>query len=110
MLNYFKGNEFDLHKNSLPFAWLCTRTRFETEACSNSEMGYWLGAVSGYKWRKRTCICTLTSCRKNLKFGDFSSLLCKVPQKLIQDKMHCARAARLSFLTLVLWRCRHFKV
>ena len=27
-------------RNSLPFEWLCTRTRFETEACSNSEMGY----------------------------------------------------------------------
>ena len=41
-LNYCKGNEFDLHKNTqpLPFEWLCTRTRFEAEACSNSEMGY----------------------------------------------------------------------
>ena len=27
-------------RNSFPFEWLCTRTRFETEACSNSEMGY----------------------------------------------------------------------
>ena len=26
--------------NSFPFEWLCTRTHFETEACSNSEMGY----------------------------------------------------------------------
>ena len=25
-------------RNSFPFEWLCTRTRFETEACSNSEM------------------------------------------------------------------------
>ena len=24
-------------RNSFPFEWLCTRTRFETEACSNSE-------------------------------------------------------------------------
>ena len=24
-------------RNSFPFKWLCTRTRFETEACSNSE-------------------------------------------------------------------------
>ena len=28
-------------RNSFPFEWLCTRTRFETEACSNSEMGYY---------------------------------------------------------------------
>ena len=28
-------------RNSLPFEWLCTRTRFEAEACSNSEMGYY---------------------------------------------------------------------
>ena len=27
-------------RNSFPFEWLCTRTRFKTEACSNSEMGY----------------------------------------------------------------------
>ena len=27
-------------RNSLPFEWLCTGTRFENEACSNSEMGY----------------------------------------------------------------------
>ena len=27
-------------RNSFPFEWLCTRTRFEAEACSNSEMGY----------------------------------------------------------------------
>ena len=27
-------------RNSFPFEWLCTMTRFETEACSNSEMGY----------------------------------------------------------------------
>ena len=27
-------------RNSFPFEWLCTRTRFETEASSNSEMGY----------------------------------------------------------------------
>ena len=27
-------------RNSFPFEWLCTRTRFETEACRNSEMGY----------------------------------------------------------------------
>ena len=26
--------------NSFPFEWLSTRTRFEIEACSNSEMGY----------------------------------------------------------------------
>ena len=28
-------------RNSFPFEWLCTRTRFETEACRNSEMGYY---------------------------------------------------------------------
>ena len=27
-------------RNSFPFEWLCTRTRHETEACSNSEIGY----------------------------------------------------------------------
>ena len=27
-------------RNSLPFEWLCTTTRFKTETCSNSEMGY----------------------------------------------------------------------
>ena len=32
-------------RNSFPFEWLCTRTRFETEACSNSEMHY-LGNLS----------------------------------------------------------------
>ena len=35
VLNYCKGDGFDLHKNTQ-----LTRTRFETEACSNSEMGY----------------------------------------------------------------------
>ena len=32
-----------MHENKqliFPFEWLSTRTRFETEACSNSEMGY----------------------------------------------------------------------
>ena len=28
-------------RNSFPFEWLCTRTRFKSEVCSNSEMGYW---------------------------------------------------------------------
>ena len=28
-------------RNSFPFEWLCIRTRFETEASSNSEMGFW---------------------------------------------------------------------
>ena len=42
MLNYSKGNEFDLHKNT---QWLCTRTRFETEAYSHSEMGYYATAI-----------------------------------------------------------------
>ena len=27
-------------RNSFPFEWLCTRTRHETEAYSNSEIGY----------------------------------------------------------------------
>ena len=31
-------------RNLFPFELLCTRTRFETEACSNSKMGYlWIG-------------------------------------------------------------------
>ena len=29
-------------RNSFPLEWLCTGTRFESEACSNSEMGHWL--------------------------------------------------------------------
>ena len=29
-------------RKSFTFEWLCTRTRFETEACSNSEMGYYV--------------------------------------------------------------------
>ena len=42
MLNYCKGNVVLICiriRNSSPFEWLCTRTRFETEACSNSERG-----------------------------------------------------------------------
>ena len=27
-------------RNLFPFEWSCTGTRFETEACSNSDMGY----------------------------------------------------------------------
>ena len=33
-------------RNSFPFEWLCTRTRFETEPYSNSEMGYSIGPNS----------------------------------------------------------------
>ena len=33
-------------RNSFPFEWLFSRTLFETEACSNSEMDY-LGEVNG---------------------------------------------------------------
>ena len=32
-----------IRRNSFLFKWLSTRTHFETEACSNSEMGYLLG-------------------------------------------------------------------
>ena len=32
--------------NSFPFEWLNTRTRFETEACSNSKMGFWGRALT----------------------------------------------------------------
>ena len=31
-------------RNSFARQWLCTRTRFETEACSNSGMGYYMHA------------------------------------------------------------------
>ena len=31
---------FEVSFGAQLFEWLCTRTRFETEACSNSEMGY----------------------------------------------------------------------
>ena len=44
-------------RNSFPSEWLCTRTRFETEACSNWEMGYYyiichssFSAVSSGGW------------------------------------------------------------
>ena len=40
-------------RNSFPFEWLCTRTRFETEACSNSEMGYWCPKIPSFVPRKR---------------------------------------------------------
>ena len=39
MLNYCKGNDL-ICIRIRTFDWLCTSTRFETEACSNSEMGY----------------------------------------------------------------------
>ena len=32
-------------RNSFPFEWLCTRTRFETEAKSNSGTDYWPGEM-----------------------------------------------------------------
>ena len=35
-----------------PFEWLCTRTRFETELCSNSEMGY-LICIKIVLWNQR---------------------------------------------------------
>ena len=38
-------------RNSFTFEWLCIRTRFEAETCSNSEMGYW--KVKNYL--KETC-------------------------------------------------------
>ena len=37
VLNHSNDNEFDLHEN--PFEWLDTRTHFELEENSNSEMG-----------------------------------------------------------------------
>ena len=43
VLNHSIDNEFDLHENTqLVSIWVvqCTRTRFETKANSNSEMGY----------------------------------------------------------------------
>ena len=40
----FISASLDLHKNrnSSLFQWLCTRTRFETEAWSNSEISYFI--------------------------------------------------------------------
>ena len=35
-------------RNSFTFEWLCTRTRFETETCSNSEMGYFKISKKAY--------------------------------------------------------------
>ena len=32
-------------RNSFPFEWLYTSTHFETEACSNSEIGYEVGVI-----------------------------------------------------------------
>ena len=41
MLNHCKGNKSDLHKNThFNYRNVHRRTHFETEACSNSEMGY----------------------------------------------------------------------
>ena len=41
LLHYCKGNEFDLHNNmQLISIWMFVHQGFETEACSNSEMGY----------------------------------------------------------------------
>ena len=42
MLNRTYENEFNLHvnENLLPYERISTRTRFEKEAKSNSEMGY----------------------------------------------------------------------
>ena len=51
-------------RNSVPFEWLCTRTRFETEAWSNSEMGY--GTVfSAWFWESFETCATLK--RKRIK-------------------------------------------
>ena len=36
--------------NSFPFEWLCTRTLFETEVNSNSEMGYCLALMAPAIW------------------------------------------------------------
>ena len=49
-------------------------------------------------------------CRQNLKFGDFTSLLCRGPDNLLAN-IRATRAARLfnALLTndiTVLWRCR----
>ena len=41
MLNYCEGNEFDLHNNTQLIFRLNGCARFETEACSNSKMGYY---------------------------------------------------------------------
>ena len=43
-------------RNSFPFEWLCARTRFETETCSNSEMGYCSGV-----WKKQLLKVLITS-------------------------------------------------
>lgn len=43
VLNHCKGNKSDLHKNThFNYSNVHRRTHFETEACSNSEMGYCL--------------------------------------------------------------------
>ena len=43
-------------RNSFPFEWLCTRTRFETEASNNSEMGHfnYVAAIVDRKVNQRS--------------------------------------------------------
>ena len=82
-------------RNSFPFKWLCTGTRFETEACSNSEMGYCFGfallhSVIGLKFSRHffnqsevkpkpivACACTFprSLCRLHVITSSFDWLL-----------------------------------
>ena len=48
-------------RNSFSFEWLCTRTRFETEACSNSEMGYWGESPPLAQFQSRQYVGTIVS-------------------------------------------------
>ena len=65
-------------RNSFSFEWLCTRTRFETEACSNSEMGYL--TLSGPSLSGRTLfICLLGVAKKKTGFQQFE-VVPNVPQ------------------------------
>ena len=41
-------------RNSFPFEWLCTRTRFETEPSSNSEMVYYCASLRGLHGAEKT--------------------------------------------------------
>ena len=52
VLNHLNDNEFDLHENtSFISIWMvCTRTRFETEVNSTSEMGYCLTLMEPAIW------------------------------------------------------------
>ena len=79
---------FSCKVNSLSFEWLCTRTRFEPEANSNSEMGYSVLA-------KRSLVCRRfgqhQGQRKRERWAKFCMALLKqeYPTKPLHKKPLC---------------------